>query len=86
MMGMGIGSGMAGGMWGLGMGLGIVLWIVLIAAVVWIVVQAFGRGGRADGPKPGSGQHDALVILKARYARGEISLEEYRTMREHIRS
>lgn len=46
----------------------------IVVAVVW-----FSRKGRA----PGTG--DALSILRERYARGEISQEEYQRMRDELR-
>ncbi len=54
--------------------LGIVFWILLIVGivllVVWVVQKAVGGGAdRLEEP--------ALEILKKRYARGEISKEEY---------
>ncbi len=64
-------------MMGYGMGawmlLGIVFWVLVVAGlvllVIWIVQKALGgRGGAVE---------SALEILKKRYARGEISKEEY---------
>lgn len=89
---MGGGMGMMGG-WGpvdgwarwdpwravLGM-LSTVLVIGGIGAVVW---WAFGRAASAPPP---SGQPGARDILDARYARGEITREQYQQMRRDLES
>lgn len=52
-----------------------------MAVVVWFTSQ---RGG---GSRPERrSEEDALEILRRRYARGEITREEFNTMREDIRS
>jgi uncharacterized membrane protein len=50
------------------MWLGMALWLVLLAVLVWALVR---EPRRRDGD-------DALAILRARLARGEISAEEFR--------
>jgi putative membrane protein len=58
----------------------------LVVGVVWLVRQ--GPGG-FDGGTPqaeGRTEEEALEILRRRYARGEISREEFESMREDIRS
>ena len=48
------------------------VWILVIAVLVWFLVR-----------EPGRSEHDeAMEILRARLARGEISIEEF----EHARS
>jgi putative membrane protein len=68
-----MGNGMMDGGMGIWMLLGTVFWILLIVGivllVVWVVQKAMGGGaGRTE---------SVLEILKKRYARGEISKEEY---------
>lgn len=62
--------------WGMGLGGGLwmVLGVVLLVVIVWAVVAAIP--GRDGGPVD-----DAAQILKARFARGEISNEEYEQAR-----
>ncbi|MBI3750696.1 MAG: SHOCT domain-containing protein [Chloroflexi bacterium] len=48
------------------------IWILVIAVLVWFLVREPRR----------SGPDDAMDILRARLARGEISVEEF----EHARS
>jgi putative membrane protein len=52
------------------------LWIAVIATVIWLVARKRGRSSFADRP---------LEILAARYARGEIDADEYRTRHDEIR-
>ena len=47
-------------------------WIFLFLLVVWAVWR-FGAGGRSFLSK----EEDPLEVLRRRYARGEISTEEY---------
>lgn len=67
---------MTGFEWGMGLGgwLWMVLAAVLLVVIVWAVVSAIpGRDRRPV--------DDAAQILKARFARGEISNEEYEQAR-----
>lgn len=74
-----------------GMGLAWIFWLLLIAGGVTlavVLVKAFTRnaGGNAptDGqgpPRTGGGPARAKEILEERYARGEISTEEYQERR-----
>jgi len=57
-----------------------------IAALVW---WAFGRPGGAGPSGPGAsprGEGDARAILDARYARGELTREQYQQMRSDLES
>lgn len=58
------------------------LWIVLVAAVVWAVVR-LARPGDAGPRRPGR-QASAQEILERRFARGEIDLETFETMRARL--
>jgi putative membrane protein len=85
MMGHGMGHGMmyggmtSGGMW-LWMILGTVFWILLIVGIVllavFVVQKTLGAGGRTG--------ESSLEILKKRYARGEISKEEYQEKKQDL--
>ncbi|MBI4319618.1 MAG: SHOCT domain-containing protein [Chloroflexi bacterium] len=58
-------------------------WVLIIGGVgvlvVWLLQQ-----GRPAGIGAGPAQPRALEILKERYARGEITLEQYEQMRRDI--
>jgi putative membrane protein len=70
MMGYGDGMFYGGGfMW--------VFWIVLVVIVVMLLKQF---SGTSEQPK----EHDALEILKRRYAKGEIDEAEYQKRKETL--
>jgi putative membrane protein len=63
------------GIWGMTLGgwIWMAIWVIALLIMVWLLVSG-GRGReRADDP---------LDILRARYARGEISEEEFRHARD----
>lgn len=74
-----------------GMGLAWIFWLLLIAGGVTlavVLVKAFTRNAGGNGPTGGQGQPlpdagpaRAREILQERYARGEISTEEYQERR-----
>lgn len=61
---------------GWGMGLGdwgwMAVWIVALAALVWLIIAGFRDRAPRD---------DAIDILRARFARGEITQDEYERAR-----
>ena len=60
--------------------------IFWIAAILVCLYFIFGRGRapRICGPGPGLAEETALDILKKRYAKGEITKEEFEQMRRDI--
>src|SRR3989344_7910111 len=74
------GLGMGGyGMMGFGMGFGFLFMILFLGVVVWLVVTL------VNAAQPGKKEEDPLIILKKRYASGEISKKQYEKMRKGIR-
>ncbi|MGE5261048.1 MAG: SHOCT domain-containing protein [Actinomycetota bacterium] len=69
MWGYGHGWGLGGG----GMGFGFVFWLAILTAIIALVVW-FSRSGPLDRSQRRS---SGLEVLEQRYARGEISREEY---------
>ncbi len=70
------------GAWGLGMLLFMfTFWALVIAGVIALLRWAFGRSGAAGRSAPGA---RALDILKERYARGELTREQFEAMRRDI--
>lgn len=59
---------------GWGGGLMMILWLVLIAVIIYWIIRAANRN--ANQP-PLQQSESAMDILKKRYARGEISKEEF---------
>lgn len=80
MMGFGYG-GMGYGGSGLGI-FGLVIPVIMIAAVVWLVVYLVKYFTKRD--EFGSKNNSAQELLAQRFARGEISEEEYKRMRDML--
>lgn len=65
-----------------GMWFGWIFWIVILALIVWIVVRLTANNQNKQ-QLPGSGE-TALDILKKRYAKGEISKEQFEQMKKDL--
>lgn len=68
-------SGWGGGwmwLWGT---ITMLTWVAVIAAAVWLVARALGQGDRGR----------ARQLLDERYARGELTTDEYRERVEALR-
>jgi putative membrane protein len=83
MMGFG---GFMGGMMGFGFGWSPFMFLVPLAFVVLMVLGIYYllSGQRSQGGSGGHAENEALRILKERYARGEISSEQYAKMRKDL--
>ncbi len=74
-------GGMMGGYSGYGYGTGaveVILWIAILAIIIWLAYYFYKGSSRESGKK-------AIEILNERYARGEITREEYMKMKEELR-
>ncbi|UZJ26736.1 SHOCT domain-containing protein [Rhodococcus antarcticus] len=76
-------------MGGFGMGVGWLFGLLMLAGVVALVVVGVraARGGIGGGPirsTPADRSAGARQILEERYARGELSTEEYQERRETL--
>lgn len=84
--GWGMGPWMMGGFGGFGFplmgGIGMILfWVLIIGGVVWFVQSlARGTGSSASAPQGES----LLEILKSRYAKGEITKEQFEQMKRDL--
>lgn len=76
-----MGTGMMGGGMGLWMVIAMISWLLLFAGVVFLIVWAFQRFRPGFASKA---EEPALEILKKRYARGEISREEFEEKKRDI--
>ena len=70
---------------GLGGWLGMIGMVALVIGVILLVAWLVGRVGAATQPQALGGQpggHDALELLRMRFARGEITEDEYRSAKK----
>jgi putative membrane protein len=69
--------------WGWGGGLmmliGLVFWGVIIALIVWAVTRIIRRG-----TSTGGGKASPLDIARERYAKGEITKEQYEQLKKDL--
>lgn len=70
-------SGWGGGWMWLWGSLMMLTLVAFIAAAIWLLARSLGAGLHGNHGK-------AREILDERYARGELTVEEYRERREHI--
>ena len=70
--------------WGWAMMIGMMLfWVLVVGGIIWLVVWLARRPGGMAG-EPGAGARTPLDILKERYARGEISRDEFERMKHDL--
>ena len=58
-----------------------ILWIVIIILVVWGVIALVKHSSSTSNTPQ---KHDPLEIAKERYARGEITKEEYEEIKKNL--
>jgi len=63
-----------------GMGYGWIIGLIVLVVIVGLVVNAIKQKKNSNRPKYNS----PMDILKTRYAKGEISRDEYEEKRRHI--
>jgi putative membrane protein len=77
---------MMNGNWGGGMFLSGFIWllflILVIVLIVFLVIKLSSTGNSASSASPP--RDESLSILKERFARGEISEEEYERMKQKL--
>jgi putative membrane protein len=59
----------------------LLFWVALIGAVVWLLVRTLGSGGPGTSPST----RRARELLAERFARGEMTVEEYRERLDVLR-
>lgn len=70
--------------WGFGLGgMGMFIWLIFIIGLVVALFYQVGNRGRND-DRSYNVSKNALEILKERYAKGELSEEEYKKMRRDL--
>lgn len=71
-------NGMFGGMW-----FGWLLGIVIIVLVIWVVIQISNKNQQTNSTNM-IGKESPLDILKKRYAKGEITKEQFEEMKNDL--
>ncbi len=69
-----------GGMMGIGMGFGAIIMVLFWGAIIWLVISLINAGTK----KSEEMAESALTILKKRYARGEITREQFLEMEKEL--
>ncbi len=71
-----------GGMMGFGaiMGFGVIIMVLFWGAIIWLVISLINAGTQ----KSEEMSESALTILKKRYARGEVTKEQYIEMEKEL--
>jgi putative membrane protein len=67
---------------GYGMWFGWIIWVVIIGLIVYLIVKLTTQKG--GGGQQGPSQETPLDVLKKRYARGEISKEEFESIKKDL--
>ena len=75
------GFGFGAGMFGIGALIMIAFWVLVIGGAVWLVAT-LARGASTGAPSA-AGQ-TPLDVLKARYAKGEITKEQFEEMKRAL--
>ena len=71
--------------WG-GMWFGWIFWLLLLAVIIWAVVTIVNRNQGHGSNRYFPAHEDALEILKKRYAREEITREQFEQMKKDLNS
>ncbi len=76
--------GWMGGYGWIGMIISMVFWLVVLGGIAWLVVWAVRRSGTGNYPSQNASGFSAKEIAQQRYARGEITREQYQQLIEDL--
>jgi len=65
---------------GLGMLFMVLFWMVIIALIIWLIA----RLARRENNESGTDKHKPIDIARERYAKGEISKEEFAQLKKGL--
>ncbi|MEJ2055182.1 MAG: SHOCT domain-containing protein [Calditrichaceae bacterium] len=66
----------------LGMGFSGLFWIIILALIVWVVIRLTGNNQSKQ--QPTSSGETPMEILKKRYAKGEITKDQFEQIKKDI--
>ncbi len=69
-------------MWGGGMWFGWIFWLVIIGIIVWLLINQSNKNRNQNQINPHL--ESPLDILKKRYAKGEITKEQFDQMKKDL--
>ena len=69
-------NGFMGGMW-----LGWLFWLVILIVIIWFVFNQMNKNKQDTQSK---GQETALDIIKKRYAKGDLTKEQFEQMKKDL--
>lgn len=75
------------GGWGLGWIFMLIFWVIVMGIIVWLIRRIAGGGYHSHFPEtpPTQEKEDsAMKILKERYARGDISKDEFESKKKDL--
>lgn len=71
-------------MWGGGMWFGWIFWLVIIGLIVWLLINQSNRSRNQNQDQMNPHLESPLDILKKRYAKGEITKEQFEEMKKDL--
>lgn len=74
-------GGLGFGMFGIGALIMLAFWVLIIGGAIWLI-QSLARGGSVALSAPS--RETPLDIMKARYAKGEITKEQFEEMKRNL--
>lgn len=76
--------GWMGGFGWIGMIISLVFWLVILGGAAWLIVWAVRRSGTGNYGSQNPAGFSAKEIAQQRYARGEITREQYKQLIEDL--
>ncbi len=67
---------------------GVIFMLIFALVLIWVVIRVIDRGSNSSGHSKNANRHgnssEALEHLNMRLAKGEIPVEEYKLLKEHL--
>ncbi len=70
--------------WGGGMWFGSIFWLAFLGVIIWAVISFTNNQRRNNQEQHPANRETPLEILKKRFARGEISEDEFEKMKKEL--